>query len=182
MTDGVRRVSEEARRDEIGKYGLPRWLNGKESACQSRRLGRCRFNPWIGKIPWRKKWQPIPVFLPDKNPMNRGDLPAIVHGVAKSETRLSDRHGQIHKRRHYLQIRKNDHLLQEETGIAMGVDRDYQDNYLIFFLPLEFGKLSHSRWLWWAHGRDFHFATSEPVLFHLHVWSPKYLVETREDC
>ena len=82
-----------------------------------------------------------------ENPMNRGDLPAIVHGVAKSETRLSDRHGQIHKRRHYLQIRKNDHLLQEETGIAMGVDRDYQDNYLIFFLPLEFGKLSHSRWL-----------------------------------
>ena len=25
---------------------------------------RCGFNPWIGKIPWRRKWQPIPVFLP----------------------------------------------------------------------------------------------------------------------
>ena len=22
------------------------------------------FNPWVGKIPWRKKWQPSPVFLP----------------------------------------------------------------------------------------------------------------------
>ena len=24
---------------------------------------RPRFNPWVGKIPWRRKWQPIPVFL-----------------------------------------------------------------------------------------------------------------------
>ena len=25
---------------------------------------RCRFSPWVGKIPWRRKWQPTPVFLP----------------------------------------------------------------------------------------------------------------------
>ena len=43
--------------------GLPRWLSGKEPACQSRRHG---FNPWFGKIPWRRKWQPTPVFLPGK--------------------------------------------------------------------------------------------------------------------
>ena len=24
------------------------------------------FDPWVGKIPWRRKWQPIPVFLPGK--------------------------------------------------------------------------------------------------------------------
>ena len=24
---------------------------------------RCRFDPWVGKIPWRRKWQPTPVFL-----------------------------------------------------------------------------------------------------------------------
>ena len=41
--------------------GLPRWFSGKESACQCRRH---RFNPWVGKIPWRMKWQPTPVFLP----------------------------------------------------------------------------------------------------------------------
>ena len=41
--------------------GLHWWLGGKESACQRR---RCRFNPWIGKIPWRRKWKPTPVFLP----------------------------------------------------------------------------------------------------------------------
>ena len=27
---------------------------------------RCRFNPWVGKIHWRRKWQPTPVFLPGK--------------------------------------------------------------------------------------------------------------------
>ena len=44
--------------------GLPRWLSGKESACQCRRHG---FNPWVEKIPWRRKWQPTPVFLLGKN-------------------------------------------------------------------------------------------------------------------
>ena len=37
--------------------------SGKESACQCRRHGRHRFDPWVGKIPWRRKWQPILVFL-----------------------------------------------------------------------------------------------------------------------
>jgi len=26
-----------------------------------------RFNPWFGKIPWRRAWQPIPVFLPGES-------------------------------------------------------------------------------------------------------------------
>ena len=29
--------------------------------------GRPRFSPWIGKIPWRRRWQPTPVFLPGKS-------------------------------------------------------------------------------------------------------------------
>ena len=28
---------------------------------------RCEFNPWVRKIPWRRKWQPIPVFLPGES-------------------------------------------------------------------------------------------------------------------
>ena len=46
---------------------LPRWLSGKESACQCRSHRRCGFNPWVRKIPWRRKWQPTPVFLPGKS-------------------------------------------------------------------------------------------------------------------
>ena len=44
--------------------GLPKWFSGKEPTCQCR---RCRFDPWIRKIPWRRKWQPTPVFLPGKS-------------------------------------------------------------------------------------------------------------------
>ena len=47
-------------------WGLPRWLIGKESTCQCR---RCGLTP--GSIqersPWRRKWQPTPVFLPGKS-------------------------------------------------------------------------------------------------------------------
>ena len=35
-------------------YGLPRWCSGKESACQCKRLKRCGFNPWVGKIPCKE--------------------------------------------------------------------------------------------------------------------------------
>ena len=40
------------------------WLGGKEPACQCRRRRWCGFDPWVGKIPWRRKWQPTPVSLP----------------------------------------------------------------------------------------------------------------------
>ena len=43
---------------------LPGRASGKESAYHYRRRKRCRFDPWVGKIPWRRKWQPTPVFLP----------------------------------------------------------------------------------------------------------------------
>ena len=39
-------------------------LSGKESACQCRRHWRLGFDPWVRKIPWRRKSQPTPVFLP----------------------------------------------------------------------------------------------------------------------
>ena len=44
-------------------FWLPWWLSGKEPTCQCRRLKRHRFNPWVGKIPWSRKWQHAPVFL-----------------------------------------------------------------------------------------------------------------------
>ena len=44
--------------------GLPWWLSAEESCLPCRRRGRCEFDSWVGKIPWRKKWQPTPVLLP----------------------------------------------------------------------------------------------------------------------
>ena len=43
---------------------LPNWLSGQESACQCRRHKRHGFDLWVRKIPWRRKWQLTPVFLP----------------------------------------------------------------------------------------------------------------------
>ena len=42
---------------------LPRWGSSKESACQCRRHKRPMFDPWVGKILWRRKWQPTPAVL-----------------------------------------------------------------------------------------------------------------------
>ena len=43
---------------------LPRGHSGKEFTCQCRRHEQRGFNSWVGKIPWSRKWQPVPVFLP----------------------------------------------------------------------------------------------------------------------
>ena len=60
---------------------LLKWLSGKDSTCQSACLARsCRFDLCVWKIPWRKKWQPTPVFLLG-NSMDRGAWWASVHVV-----------------------------------------------------------------------------------------------------
>ena len=59
--------------------------SGKEPACQCRRHG---FNSWVRNIPWRRRWQLIPVFLPGENLMDRGAWKAKVHRVAESRTWL----------------------------------------------------------------------------------------------
>ena len=61
--------------------------SGQESASQCRRHKRCRFNPWVKKIPRRRTWQPTPVSCLEK-PKDRGAWQATVHGVAKSLTQL----------------------------------------------------------------------------------------------
>ena len=54
---------------------------------QCKRHQRPGFDPWLRKVPWRRKWQPSPVFLPG----DRGAWQATVRRVAKSWTQLSDR-------------------------------------------------------------------------------------------
>ena len=52
------------------------------NAGDSKRPG---FDPWVGKIPWRRAWQPISDFCLE-NPMNRGAWWATVHRVKMSWT------------------------------------------------------------------------------------------------
>ena len=45
------------------------FAGGSDGSRRYRICPRCRrhrFNPWVGKIPWRREWQPVPVFLPGK--------------------------------------------------------------------------------------------------------------------
>ena len=65
---------------------LPWWLSGRESTCQCR---RCGFNPGIRKIPWRRKWQAIPVLLPGESHAQRS-LAGYNPWDHKSQTRLSN--------------------------------------------------------------------------------------------
>ena len=57
---------------------LPRQLSGKAAACQS--VQETQFDPWVGKIPWRGKWQPTPVFLPGRS---HGHRSLAVCGITK---------------------------------------------------------------------------------------------------
>ena len=68
------------------KKGLPSWLSGKESACQCRRHG---FDPWVGKIPWRRNGNPLQYSCLE-NPMDRGVGQATDHEVTKNQTGLKD--------------------------------------------------------------------------------------------
>ena len=53
--------SEETSEEIIVKMGLPWWLRWQTICLQCRTP---QFVPWVGKIPWRKKWQPTPVLFP----------------------------------------------------------------------------------------------------------------------
>ena len=59
-----KKPSEQKTQVEAGTDGLPWWLSSKEWAWQCR---RCRFCPWVGKIPWRRNWPPTPIYLPGES-------------------------------------------------------------------------------------------------------------------
>ena len=58
--------------------GLPRWLSGRESPCQCWRHKRHGFDPWVEKILWRRKWQPLQYSC-----LDRGAWQTTVHEIAE---------------------------------------------------------------------------------------------------
>ena len=60
-------------------HSLHWWHSGKESTCQFRRH---RFDSWVRKIPWRRKWQSNPVLLPEKS-HGQKNLVGTVHEITK---------------------------------------------------------------------------------------------------
>ena len=67
---------------------LPQWLSGKE--CRSCR--KHRINPWVKKILWRRKWQPIPIFLPEKSHGQRSLVGCSPWGHKESDMNEATKH------------------------------------------------------------------------------------------
>ena len=70
-------------RDSQQPGGLPRWLSGKETACQHRKHRRCGFSLWLGRSPGGGNGSPLQCSCLE-NPMDRGAWRATVHRVAES--------------------------------------------------------------------------------------------------
>ena len=71
---------------DLTEAGFPRWFSGKGSACQGKICKRQRFNPSVGKIPWRRKWQCTPLFLSGKFHGHRSLMDYSPWGGKESDT------------------------------------------------------------------------------------------------
>ena len=70
--------------------GFPGGTCGKEPTCQCRRHKRLRFYPRVRRIPWRRAWQPTPVFLPGESHEQRSLAVYSPCGCKESEATWSD--------------------------------------------------------------------------------------------
>ena len=75
------------------RVGFPGGASGKEPSCQ---CGRCGFDPCIGKIPWRKAWQPTSVFLPGESHGQRSLVGYSPYGRKESDTTEVTQHAHTH--------------------------------------------------------------------------------------
>ena len=118
----VSQYNEGKHKYSVSYWRLPWWLNGKEPACQFMRHG---FNPWVRKIPWRRKWHPTPVFLPEKSHGQR----SLVGYSPWGRKRV----------RHNLVTKQQQHPVLDQTKILLIC-------YVVFFLNLCIFLIF---WLWW---------------------------------
>ena len=76
------RIRKELRHNDF----IFRKSSGEEPVCQRIRCKRCRFDPWVGKISWRRKWQPTRIFWPGKAHGQRSLVGYSPQGLKQSDT------------------------------------------------------------------------------------------------
>ena len=76
--------------------GFPGGDSGIAPACQRRRLNRHGLDPWVRKIPWRRAWQPTPVFLPGESHGQRSLAGYSTWGHRESDTTEATEHTHTH--------------------------------------------------------------------------------------
>ena len=74
-------TTEQLSTHRVGLLGFPGDTSGKESACQSSRFKRCRFDPWSGRSPGGEQGNPLQYSCLE-NSMDRGAWWATVHKIA----------------------------------------------------------------------------------------------------
>ena len=125
------------------EMGLPWWLSGKEPACQSRRSG---FGPWVGKIPWRREWQPTPVLLPEKShgqrslvgyspwgckesditePLNNNRNSSLIMRDSSSQSTCSKSRGNCRKSEGMIELRKKKPIILQLL-LKVDLSKDHQ--------------------------------------------------------
>ena len=136
----IRREDQDIDMTMVQEGGFPGGTVGKESTCQCRRRKRCKFDPWVGKIPWKRKWQPTPVLLPGKSHGQRNLVGDSPQGPKESDvtkhTHTHD-HREDHDGRH-----REETAIQKPKGEAVDTlildfsTREFQRNkFLLFKLP-----------------------------------------------
>ena len=77
-------------------WGFPGGTSRKELVCQCRRHKKCRFDPWVKKIPWRRAWQPTPVFTSREFHEQRSLVGCSPYGHKEVDTTEATWHAHTH--------------------------------------------------------------------------------------
>ena len=105
---------------------------------QCRRPG---FDPWVGKIPWRRKWQPMPVFLPGESHGRRSLVGSSLWGHKELDTT---------ERLHFTSLQSNTSRIGRESfHFALASTEDYHLTKIAANLTGEKAMAPHSSTLAW---------------------------------
>ena len=116
--------------------GFPGGASGKEPACQCRKCKRCRFDPWVRKIPWRRAWQPTPIFLPEESYEQR----ILVcygpwsHRVGHGWSDLAQM--SMSKAIYYVQVTNSLHLKPIESSFPRLSSNNHNNNDIFAFITI----------------------------------------------
>ena len=140
-------------------FCFPGDASGKEPACHCRGHKRSRFNPQVGKIPWRRAQKPAPVFLPGESHRQRS-LEGYGPWVRKElDTTEATQHTHSTHTHTHTQTRSRTRIVYIVHAFFCSEDKIFADksvNLFFFFSPSDVGSVEglayHRAWdtLYWT--------------------------------